>query len=485
MRATAVMEDSEPAAGGGARPEEVDVVVVGAGLAGLTAATVLTDAGIRVRVLEARDRVGGRTLNHDLGGGKIVEIGGQWVGPTQDRVLARAASLGIGTHPTYDQGRRVLYIGGKRIAYRGAVPRINPAGLLDAGRAMASLARLAKRVSLEAPWDTPAAAALDSQTLASWARRNVFTRMGRLAVELFAQNVLACEPSEVSLLHFLFVVRSAGGFRPITDVVGGAQQDRFVGGSQLLSQRMADGLGDQVVRVGSPVWHIEQDGDRVTVFSERGAVVARRAVVATPPMLAGRITYDPPLSGLRDQLTQKAPMGSVIKCLAVYDRPFWRDDGYSGQAAGEGGAVRATFDNCPPDGDPGILLGFLEGARARTLARVAPSERRQAVLDSFVRYFGPQAAHPSDFVEQDWTGEPWTRGCYGAHFAPGVWTQFGPALRQPVGRLHWAGTETATVWSGYMDGAVRSGERVAAEVLEAEPRLEADALVGPAVGPAA
>ncbi|MEO9223906.1 MAG: flavin monoamine oxidase family protein [Acidimicrobiales bacterium] len=461
--------------------EEADVVVVGGGLAGLTAATRLADAGSKVVLFEARERVGGRTLNHDLGDHKVVEVGGQWVGPTQDHVLALAKSLGVATHPTYDKGRRILFINGRRVAYRGMVPHINPVGLLDVARAMASLGRLSRRIPTDAPWEARGAAWLDSQTLASWAHHNVFTHMGRMTVELFSQSIMACEPNEVSLLHFLFYVRSAGGFRYLTDVVGGAQQDRFVGGSQLLSQIMAQRLGPEAVHMNSPVLRIEHGADRVVVYSPEARVTARRVVVATPPMLAGRISYDPPLPGFRDQLTQKAPMGSVIKALAIYDKPFWRDEGYSGQAAGECGAVRATFDNCPPGGDPGILLGFIEGAHARRLGQLPEAQRREEVLDCFVRYFGPKAGRPVDYLEHDWTHEQWTRGCYGAHFAPGVWTQFGKALRAPIGRLHWAGTETATVWSGYMDGAVQSGERAAVEVLEAEATSGAVAAVNRAV----
>lgn len=445
--------------------DEADVVVVGGGLAGLCAARDLQAAGRSVIVLEARDRVGGRTLNHDLGGGKVVEVGGQWVGPTQDRVLALADSLGVDTHPTFDTGRKVLCVGDRRIVYGGLVPRIDPVGLADVGRATAALGWLARKVPLEAPWKAKGAKAIDSLTVSTWAKRNVFTNIGRMTVELVVQNMLACEPHEVSLLHFLFLVKSAGGFRRMGGVVGGAQQDRFIGGSQILSDRLADRLVPGTVRLCCPARRIEHGPDRVVVYSDEVRVTARDAVIAVPPMLAGRIAYDPLLPGWRDQLTQRAPMGSVIKCLAIYDEPFWRADRYSGQAAGDGGVVRATFDNCPPDANPGILLGFVEGARARMVSRADPSERRQAVLDSFVRYFGDKAAKPVDYLEQDWTSEEWTRGCYGAYFGPGVWTEFGPALRQPIGRLHWAGAETAIQWAGYMDGAVSSGERAAAEIL--------------------
>lgn len=446
------------------RSETVDVVVVGAGLAGLTAASALREAGRSVLVVEARDRVGGRTLNHDLGAGKVVEVGGQWIGPGQDHIAKLATDLGVATHPTYDTGRKILYLGRRRAEYTGDIPLVNPLGLLDVGRLILTLERMARRVPVEAPWRTPHAEALDAVSFGVWAGRNAQTRMGRMTVELFTQGVLACEPAEVSLLHVLFYIRSAGGVRKLTDVAGAAQQDRLVGGSQVIAQRMAERLGD-AVRLGHPVRRIEH-GEQVTVRADGLDVRARHAVVAIPPTLAGRIDYDPPLPAPRDQLTQHAPMGSAIKCLAVYDEPFWRHDGFTGQANADTGAVRVTFDNCPPDGSPGILLGFLEGAQARRLARTDPADRRREVLDCFVRFFGPRAAHPIDYIEQNWAEEQWTRGCYSAHFAPGAWTQFGHALRTPIGPLHWAGTETATTWTGYMDGAVQSGERAAAEILD-------------------
>jgi monoamine oxidase len=456
--------ETQPDAGNSAA---TDVVVVGAGLAGLAAAMDLQRGGLHVVVVEARNRVGGRTLNHDLGDGQVVEVGGQWTGPGQKRIMELASGLGVATHPTYDTGHKILYLGGKRISYSGLIPRVSLAGLADVGRATFALDRLARRVSPEAPWRTPDAFRLDAQTFGAWARRNTATRLGRMAVELFTQGVLACEPGEVSLLHVLFYLRCAGGFRRLTDVAGGAQQDRFVGGSQLISQRLAARLGERALRLGAPVRRITHGSDQVTVHADGLTVRARRAVVAVPPALAGRICYDPPLPGDRDQLTQATPMGSVIKCLAVYDEPFWRAAGYTGQASADEGAARVTFDNSPPSGSPGILLGFVEGAQARRLARADPSDRRHEVLSCLARLHGPRALRPRNYIEQDWTAEEWTRGCYGAHFPPGVWTQFGPALRRSIGPLHWAGTETATEWSGYMEGAVQSGQRAAAEILGA------------------
>jgi monoamine oxidase len=445
---------------------EVDVVVVGAGFAGLSAARDLTAAGRTVAVLEARPRVGGRVRNEPIGSGKVVEVGGQWVGPTQDQVLALAKDVGIETFPTYDTGARVLHFGGRRGTYKGTIPRINPVVIADVGRAQARLESLAKTVPLDAPWTAAKAEAWDAVTFETWLRRNTLTAAGKTLLALGIEAVFACEPGDVSLLHVLFYAHSAGSFQMAIDTGGGAQQDRFVGGSQLVCDKMAEGLGD-AVRLESPVRRIAVNGDRVTVGADTGSWACRRVIVSVPPMLAGRISYDPLLPPWRDQLTQRTPMGSVIKCNAIYDEPFWRAEGLSGQATGDGDGARVVFDNSPPDGSPGILLGFLEGDGARRLGKAGPDVRRREVLDSFVRYFGPKAAHPVDFVELDWQAEPWSGGCYGTLFGPNVWTRYGHALRTPVGPIHWAGTETASVWSGYMDGAVSSGQRAAAEVLAA------------------
>ncbi len=446
---------------------DVDVVVVGAGFAGLTAARDLVAAGRTVAVLEARDRVGGRVRNQPIGDGKIVEVGGQWVGPTQDRVLALAEDLGVETFPTYDTGARVLHFGGRRGTYKGTIPRINPFVIADVGRAQARLESLAKKVPLDSPWTAARAEAWDAVTFETWLRRNTLTGAGRALLALGVEAVFACEPGDVSLLHVLFYAHSAGSFQMAIDTGGGAQQDRFVGGSQLLCDKMAEALGSDTVHLEAPVRRITVVGDRATVASDNGTWTCRRVIVSLPPMLAGRIDYDPVMPAWRDQLTQRTPMGSVIKCNAIYDEPFWRAEGLSGQATGDGEGAHVVFDNSPPDGAPGILLGFLEGDGARRLGRAGPERRRQAVLDSFVRYFGPKAAKPVDFVELDWQAEQWSGGCYGTLFGPNVWTRYGPALREAVGPIHWAGTETASVWSGYMDGAVASGQRAAAEVLDA------------------
>jgi monoamine oxidase len=448
---------------------DVDVAIVGAGFAGLTAARDLVAAGCSVVVLEARDRVGGRVLNDHTADGVPLEVGGQWVGPTQDRLEKLAADMGVDTYPTYDDGENLLYAKGRATRYTGTIPKLTRTVLADVGQAQLRIDRMAEQVPLDAPWRAPKAEQWDGQTFETWIRRNVVTPTGRALVRLMVTSVSGAEPCDLSLLHLLAYIHSAGLQDRALSVAGGAQERRFVGGSQEVANRLAARLGD-VVRLDNPVRVIVQDEALVTVEADQDTARARRAVVAVPPALAGRIVYDPPMPARRDQLTQKTPMGSVIKCMAVYDEPFWRREGLSGQVASDIGPVRITFDNTPHTGAPAVLLGFIEGRDAREWSERAPDERRRAVVDCFARYFGPRAANPVEYLERDWSAEEWTRGCYGAHLPPGVLTQFGPALTEPVGAIHWAGTETAAVWAGYIDGAVRSGERVAREVLTALDR---------------
>ncbi len=449
-------------------PRHVDVVVVGAGFAGLAAARDLTAAGASVVVVEANDRVGGRTLNADLGGGKVIEVGGQWVGPGQDAIMALASAVGVATYKTYNQGHNLLYYQGTLTPYdaAGGLPPVPGADLTElVAVALGTLDTLAMQIPLDHPWDAQGidTLALDSQTLETWKLANLTSPGARFLFDLAVTSVFACEPRDVSLLHYLFYVHSGGGLLQLVTTGGGAQDSRFVGGSQLVAQKVADALGKRVV-LKTPVRRITDTGGGVVVETDRRRVRAGRAIVALPPTLCGRIGYDPALPGLRDQLTQRVPMGSVIKCEAVYASPFWRDAGLSGQVTSDTGPVRITFDNTPQDGSPGVLLGFIEGNDARVWSARTAADRRQAVIDSFVRYFGSAAANPTNYIEHDWSAEPWARGCYAGFLPPGVLTSYGTALRAPIGRIHWAGTETAEVNAGYMDGAVRSGQRAAAEV---------------------
>ena len=442
-----------------------DVAIVGAGLAGLSAARAIRAAGHEAIVLEARDRVGGRTLNEPIGDGKIVEIGAQWVGPTQERINELIAELGLETFPTYIAGKSIFERKGRTSHYTGTIPRANPLGLIEVGMAMKRLDAMAAQIPPEAPWEAPKAARWDSQTFATWMKRNVRTAVARDILRLAIIGVWAAEPEDVSLLHVLFYTRSAGSLELLTDTEGGAQQDRVVGGTQLISIRMAEELGEDAVELATPVRAIADEGVWATVLSDRLIVRAKRVIVAVPPVLAGRIEYAPPMPAVRDGLTQRMAQGSVVKCMAVYEQPFWRAEGLSGAVTSVSGPVSVGFDNSPPDGSPGVLLGFLEGRAARAAADLSREERRDMVAACFASMFGPAAADPVDYVDRAWAADPWSRGCYGGFMPTGGWTDYGSALREPVGSIHWAGAETATSWNGYMDGAVSSGRRAAEEVV--------------------
>ena len=301
-------------------------------------------------------------------------------------------------------------------------------------------------------------------SLETWKRRHLRTRGARLFVDIATRAVLTSEPRDVSFLFFLSYLRWGNGLKMLTSIKGGAQQERFVGGAQQISQRLADGLAPRVV-LDTPVRAIEQDSNGVAVRGDGRTFRGRYAIVAVPPLLAGRIHYTAALPAQRDQLSARMPLGSVIKYVATYERAFWREAGYSGEAFSDTGVTVTTFDDTSHDGSQPALVSFSDGAAAREWSPRTPEERKQAVLAELVRFFGPQAAQPLDFAEKDWNTDPWSRGCYVGVTGPGTLTAFGEALREPCGRIHWSGTETATEWMGYLDGAIQSGHRAAEEVL--------------------
>jgi len=449
---------------------DCDVVVVGAGFAGLAAADRLVTAGLRVHVLEARDRVGGRVATAQLRDGTAVDIGGQWLGPTQDRMYALAERFGAEVYPMHTAGANILRMEGRTRRYRGHIPlRLPPASLAQLGWGLARLELMARRIPLEAPWEARHARALDQQTLGDFLRANVRDDRARALFEIAVGAVFAADPDRISLLHALLYARSGGSFDALTRSAGGAQQDRVTGGVA----QLAEGLARAVTAAGSlvlletPVRALRRDDEGVTAVTDTVAHRARRAIVALPPPLAAAIAYRPALPDDHAALLSAVPMGRVIKCVASYPDPFWRDARLSGQVVCDEGPVRVIFDASPAGGRPGLLLGFIEGHLAERYAGENPEARRDAVLGCFARAFGERAARPSDYVDRAWAEEPWSQGCYAGVFPPGIWTTVGRAIRRPEGRLHFAGTETATAWAGYIEGAVRSGERAADEVLSA------------------
>jgi monoamine oxidase len=459
------------------RQRKADVVVIGAGLAGLTAAREIVRAGHSAIVLEARDRVGGRVLNKPIEGGEISERGGTFAGPTQDHILGLAKELGVDTFPTYAQGDNVYFADGSRSTYSDSSPLgtapPDPLIVADVAQVVTRLDEMSKEVPVDAPWTADQAADWDQQSFDTWIRANSTPSPHfRRIVSTATRPIFGAEPRDLSLLFVLFYIAASGNeqnpgtFERNFNTRDGAQMFRFHGGSQLIAERLAEELGGRII-LSSAVERIDHSDQRVQVFSSGDSVSARRAIVALPPTLAGNIDYEPILPVPRDQLTQRIPQGMLIKVAAVYPRPFWRDKGLNGTAVSLNGPVNVTYDDSPPDGSPGVLFGFVGGDEARSFMTKSAAERRAAVLQNFADYFGPEARSASDYFETNWPAEQWSRGGPVGIAAPGVLLANGPALRDPVGQLHWAGTETSGYWVGYMDGAVRSGKRAAREVLDA------------------
>jgi monoamine oxidase len=443
---------------------EAEVIVVGGGLSGLMAARELRRLGVdSVFVLEARDRVGGRTLNMPIGGGHIVEVGGEWIGPGQDAVAALIRELGIGAYDHFYEGDTTYDIEGK--VSRGLLPDVELSEAADFLKVAWQLDRMCKKLPLGEPWRAKDAAALDRKTFGAWLSERASTSFTPSVFRLITRAVWSGYPERMSLLWILHYLRSAGGLLPVILNDGGAQDQRIEGGSQVISQRMAEALGDRVL-LNRPVLRIEdQPSHRVRVVTPNETFSANRVVVAMAPADTMRIEFSPQLPKPRLDLAlgwARLPRLPVVKAAVLYDQPFWREDGLNGAMQSDRSPIQLVFDNSPEDRSMGVLSCFLSVVECPHLADRAA--REEGLREELARYFGPKALDATGYVEKDWSTDPWSAGCI-TPLIPGLLTAAGEHLRKPSGRIHWAGTESAKVWCGYMDGAVSAGARAANEII--------------------
>jgi monoamine oxidase len=436
----------------------MSVVVVGAGLAGLTAATGLVARGIETTVLEARDRVGGRTHGIEVAPGAWVDAGAAYLGDRHTALLASIADLGLTTTPTTMTGHSRFALGARDEVRPGRFPPLNAVGL---GELFDRLTDVTDAVRADAPWLSPDADGLDKLTVAEWAQRGLGHPDARLFLPLFLGEMMAADPADVSVLHMAFYLRSGGGLRYLNAFEGGAQQDRIAGGAHQVSQRLAARLGERI-RLADPVRAIHQDGDGVTVHSAAGQIRAAAAVVALPPALADAIDYRPALPVPR--AGERTGRGCAMKVHLVYPAPLWRGHGLSGWSVNATGPLLSTVDDSPGGDGVGVLTGFVTGREASRFAARSADEQREAAVAQVGRLF-PKLPPPISVHVTDWVNEEYSRGCYAALFGPGDWTRLGPHLTTAHGRVHWAGTETSTEYFGLMEGAIRSGHRVVSEIL--------------------
>lgn len=438
---------------------DVDVVVVGAGFAGLTAAHRLVAQGLSVLVLEGRDRVGGRVLTGEIAGVKV-DLGGTWVSHRHAAIREVAEQVGCKPVPQFTEGRCALWLAGRRSTFKGTVPKLSPVALVNMGRIQLALDKLARTIDVDAPWSSPRATELDAISLEEWLDRKGARWTTRAMMTIVAKIEWGCQTSDVSLLHVLRTIRAFGGVDFMLDAEGGMQEARYVETAQEIAVRYAALLGDRV-RTGAPVRRVTQDADGVVVHTDQGTVVARYAIVTTATEHRGAIVFEPALSEPAQGLIRSWRLGALSKAYVAYDTPFWRDEGLSGQSLADTGTVCGTFDVSPSPRGPGVLMAFCD---PRVFDAHAPAAREAQVVEQLTDLFGPAAARPIDYVDHCWGTDSFAPGGPNPAVAAYASTRYGRVMTEPHGRVHWAGTETAGEWTGSMNGAVLSGRRVAAEV---------------------
>ena len=443
---------------------QYDVVVIGAGYAGLAAGLALQKAGKNILLLEARNRCGGRILTEYFSEQDYTDLGGQWIGPGHERMYQLAAEFGIDTFHTYDSGKSTLLLNSKIKHYKGLIPPLPLFALLSLDRAISKINKLAKTIDLEHPYQSPNAAKWDAMSLQDWMNSQMKSETARKMFAVATEAIFATDASTISFLHALFYIKSNTHLDFLMNVNKGAQQDRIKGGAQSICFKMAAALGD-TIHYEKVVTHIHQEDNKVTISGQGFSYTAAHCIVAVPPAVSTEINYIPAVPSNQWQLMKASFMGTVVKCYAVYDRPFWRKEFKNGLVAAPDELTSVVFDNSPFNGSKGILMGFSLAEKAKQLMQHDQATRKEIVKASFIKMFGPEAANIEYYTDKSFTEEPFTKGCYAGMFPPRVITELQTSLATPFHRIHWAGTETSTQFNGYMEGAVRSGERAAKVVI--------------------
>ncbi|PTR32276.1 putrescine oxidase [Rhodococcus sp. OK519] len=444
-----------------------DVVVVGAGPSGLTAATELTKAGLSVAVLEARDRVGGRTWTDTIDGA-VLEIGGQWVSPDQTALYETLEELGMDTYGRYREGDSVyIATGSDRTVYSGDSFPVSDHTPSEMDRLIAILDDLAAEIGADEPWAHPRARELDTVSFSRWLEDLSDDREARDNIGLFVAGGMLTKPAHAfSTLQAVLMAASAGSFSNLVDE-DFILDRRVVGGMQQVSIRLADRLGDDVF-LGAPVRTVRWDEDGVTVLADGDLEVrASRVVLAVPPNLYTRISFDPPLPRRQHQMHQHQSLGLVIKVHAVYETPFWRADGLSGTCFSGAELVQEVYDNTNHGDSRGTLVAFVSDEKADAMFELTADERKRRILESVARFLGPQAAEPVVYYESDWGAEEWTRGAYAASYDLGGLHRYGRHQRTPVGPIHFSCSDLAGAGYQHVDGAIRMGRDTARAILAA------------------
>lgn len=444
-----------------------EVVIIGAGFAGLSAAHALMRKGVSdIVVLEARDRVGGRTKPGSIAG-IDVDFGGMWLGPAQVRLKALAETYQARTYATPLKGKAIFRLEGREHHGEGE----NFYGFFSLRDALNDalnrwrLNRLSAPLDCAAPWRHPDAARLDAVTVGHWIEKHVRSARLKSMYRLICYSLFCAEASQISLLFFLHYLKAGGGLDVLISAgPGGAQNYLFHGGVHQIARKMGEELGDRL-RLNEPVEAIDWREDGVVVQTSRARYEARQAIIAVPPTLLSRIAFSPAPPQRKAVLSKRLHMGSAIKYWIAYERPFWRDQGFNGMVVRDDTPAAPCFDASPPGQPNGVIAGFFDGDHALRHADAPRDARRSIVIDMLAEHFGEKARAPLEYADTDWTAETWSGGCYGAFAPPGVYAHYGEWLGKQIGPLHWACTEASSRWTGYIEGAIVSGETAAEQAL--------------------
>ncbi|MFC0562442.1 flavin monoamine oxidase family protein [Halalkalibacter alkalisediminis] len=440
--------------------KEIDVVIIGAGLSGLVSALELKKHKIPFVLLEARSRAGGRIHTIESGEGVPVDLGAQWISPYHERVKKLVRDYGLRLVSTYREGKTIYDIDGVIEKTEKAWPSMSLFEQVDICHFKRELNKRSKKINSTQPWESQLARELDKKTVEEFLELHTYTPLAKSFYRLLLEEALCSKLYEVSTLDLLWCIRGAGSIERLLTA-----EDLWIEeGAECLVRKISESLNEQI-RYDSPVKTITYEDNQAVVFTDQQTWKAKKVIVAMPPNLLTRIHFDPPLPANRAQLNERAGLPSVIKIIFVYERPFWREQGLSGMVYSNQGLVKLTIDSSSPKSKNGVLTALVTGDSARKLSEKSSEMRKKEERENLVRFFGKEALQTREIHEKDWSAEEWTRGGYGTHFSAGIISQFGQTILPPIGPLHWAGTETATEWRMYMEGAVQSGERAATEVI--------------------
>ena len=440
---------------------EFDVIIVGAGISGLAAAKHLVKNKKKVCILEAQNRVGGRIFSKTTPSGKVIDLGAQWIGEGQSNLISLLSEYSIKKFPDIAVGKHIQFLNNELRTYTNSIPDLGIIHLIDFYLALYRIEKDGESVSLDTPYKAKYAEEWDSMTVESWAKKHIHTKSVHEILDLYMESVFAASPRDMSFLFFLSTLHNSKG--PVYGIEG-ASAYRVDGGLSQLCERIAEDLKGSII-LNCPVKKVSQSKEKVILQTATSSYSARKAIITIPPVLASQISFFPPLPPKRDKLHQRMPMGSAIKTFAIYKKPFWKANGFSGKIINNEGLVRLIYDGSPSDNSYGALVAFVLGKRSIEAENASEASITGAVLNTLVKFLGEEAKEPDEFIIYNWNHDPWARGGYSGYMPPGVMNGLGDTVHEPTGNIYWAGDQMTSKFLGYVEGAIESGLKAANDIL--------------------